>query len=208
MKIQPVSNHGHRPPKPSPMTDNIALAKQMFRKAADDIRLSDDATINERLIATRKEGWPLFKRGLAWILNYGYQTILNLPLTVEHEARIDPESLALLNVQHTMFLKVSGSGGSVCMVREMENFSANDWTKALVSSLDTAFFQSLLTGNQIQAIGEDMVVIKSERLGLLRFEMVKLEDSYYEMSDPELLAFVREVYQKFIFSRGSTAIIS
>lgn len=109
---------------------NCRLAKSLFQRAAEKLKAVSQAQEGaeiEVLLGLGKLGWPLFKHGHEWLINYGFEGLLNLPYNPKSVVPVTFDASALtprlVLPQRKMGKLVIGTDGSAkfCLFEQLLN---------------------------------------------------------------------------------------
>lgn len=207
LSVQAVSNHSDSSSRQSPLTTGptineecVLIAKDIFQKAYSHSKeTSEDLPALKRLSNLRDAGWPLIRIGADWHVNYGYQSLLNLPLDPSCIVPIDGSGQPF-NWTAPKLLRISRTGIAAESIT-LGSMLAGDSILAtlLMSSIDTAIFRRLLS-------------ISAKNLSRLSMDSFEIDGLVYELHegqhhssltiDPELLGRALSLYKNFIVSCG------
>lgn len=146
LAIQPVSGHPERSSRGSNFNDSIKAnaihAKSIFDKASSEISIDEDLGLIEAVLQLRTAGWPVYKVGLNWAVNFDFRFLQN-------QAQ-DPGCLAFVSFKDTSLAYDTIYSSKRLVFYDSENRPfclSSDTTDPLwvlmLSSLDRALFKQL-----------------------------------------------------------------
>lgn len=206
LAVQPVAPHGRkRPPPPLDLAGkNAGYARSIFQRAYDAVRPPEDLGDLAQLVELRQLGWPLFKVGLGWVVNFSAGVLMNLPPDLGCVLPIDPGRLHEIAVPAVCrrYLRVTVGGSSFMLAQRVP----------AEAPTPTAHAHGLLTLARISTL--DAAILRRLRsqhgCGASLDHAFELEGVLFELTDsmgapgagPEARATAAAVYRSFLGSRG------
>lgn len=199
---------------------NCTFAKSLFQNAALKVNERFKANTSAReipfLVELSNLGWPLFRIGQRWFVNYGYEALLNLPYNTESIVGIkfvnDEPSLTFPKSPHLKLKITLDEDKCFCFVDQVKlsnNELHNTLQRARLQTLDTA-----ILGLMESVYAENLIVDQNLKSVLeihlsnhsYRFELINGADVV--MADHHATIMGTKLYQSFIESRSSSVNLS
>jgi hypothetical protein len=196
------------------------FAKSLFQNGALKVNEFFEAnTLTKEipcLVELSNLGWPLFRIGQVWFVNYGYEALLNLPYNTESIVGIkfvnDEPSLTFPKSPHLKLKITLDEVKSFCFADQF-TLSNNDLHDALqrarLQTLDTALLDlmaSVYAENLI--VDQNLTSVLEIHLNnhSYRFELINGADVV--MADHHATIVGTKLYQSFIESRSQSVNLS
>lgn len=183
LAIQPVSVHpDSRPSTLNAFNDTIKTTaqklKESFKKAASDMKIDEDMGLIEKVLQLKMVGWPVFKIGLDWAINFDYKFIKNMPQNPERLAFLSykDDEFVILTAFTPKFLVFYDEAGRAF---SFASHQTDKLWKLMLSTLDLDLFKGL----------------NESKFTAYKYDLIS---DIPAMIDAQLPPGIRELYRNFI----------